>query len=122
MLEIAVQRKNIAGAKLVGHRNQTRIGKIGWRVAVLAENLQDLKRGLGNTEGDSEQAALDVRQEHLNSLRIFAQQKTTLDDHCFAGHNRPVQIAKDLKTLFVPALSLVQKRIDNASVKQDWLH
>jgi hypothetical protein len=36
MLEMTVERKNIAGAKLVGHRDQAGVGKVARRIGVSA--------------------------------------------------------------------------------------
>ena len=60
MVEVAVEGEDVARVELVGHGNEAGVGKIGGRVAIFVENLQNFWSAGSELKGYLEGSVDDI--------------------------------------------------------------
>jgi len=113
MLEVAVECEDIAGAELVGERNQTGIGKVRRRVAVFANQSSDSRNIMAEVKWYLQRSFFDAGEYGVDSRVGMAEDVECFSDTGLArdecGIQRPVRFNAAKVRNFTPVVERDEK-------------
>jgi len=107
MLEIAVQRKNIARIQLVSHVDQAGIGKVAWCVSVLRVVRENFVHTVCQLKGNFQLTTSNTGQNRLWRAWQSPKKLNCLRDDRLTGDKRSIDLIKRRHTLQMVRLLLV---------------